>query len=156
MNVIKQQKLDQDLRAAISMGNIHAVKLALASGANPAMLADNPFVPGEQRLPAFFWGVMSGNLAMVKKLLELGFEPSDLDASGQNALFHVPPGPQGMEMWDFLLSIGLDPEQPSNSGAVAWKNCPHPSKEEEGPTRTWRAPKLTLGPTRRGEDEDED
>lgn len=156
MNEIKQQKLDQELRAAVASGNINAVSLALSSGANPALLADNPFVSGEQRLPAFFWAVMSGNLSMVRKLLELGFEPNDLDAHGQNALFHVPQGPQGIEMWDFLVEKGLDPDQPSHKGAIAWKNCPHPRQEEDVPARTWRAPKPTLGPTKRAEDEDED
>lgn len=155
MNIVKQQKLDQELRAAIGAGNINAVKLALSSGANPALLADNPFVSGEQRLPAFFWAVMSGNLSMVRKLLESGFEPADLDMDGRNALFYVPQGPEGMAMWDHLIDIGLDPHCPDHKGVVAWSKCPHPKRESEGPTKTWRAPKPTLGPTRWDEEEDD-
>lgn len=154
MNPIKQQKLDLELRRAVADGNIPAIKMALAQGAHPGILADNPFVPGEQRLPAFFWSVMSGNLAVVRQLLEMGFDPNVLDENGKTALFHVPRGPEGKETWDFLVGLGLDPDKPDDNGALAWERQP-PPPDSSGPVRTWKAPRPTLGPTRLPDEEDE-
>ena len=154
MNPAKQQKLNLELRRAIAEGNIHAVRQALAQGAHPGILADNPFVSGEQRLPAFFWGAMSGNLATVRQLLEMGFDPNVLDEHGRTALFHVPQGPQGQEMWDYLVARGLDPNQPDEDGAIAWERRPK-VQEDTGSARTWKAPRPTLGPSRRPDEEDE-
>lgn len=157
MNPIKQQKLDQELRTAVAAGNIHAIRQCLAQGAHPGILADNPFVPGEQRLPAFFWGVMAGNLATVMKLLEMGFDPSLKDEHGRSALFYVQSGPQGVQMWNALVEMGLDPDAPDNEGGRAWSN--HPEKaslKSSSQQRTWKAPRPTLGPSRRPDEEDDD
>lgn len=156
MNPIKQQKLDVELRMAISRGNVHAVKLALAKGANPALLADNPFVPGEQRLPAFFWAVMSGNLAMVRKLLEMGFDPAVQGPQNENALFYAPQGQDGVDVWDFLVQQGLDPSSPNDLGEVAWSRYPVPKGQDSVQHRTWRPPrpKLKIFPSLRDEEDE--
>lgn len=157
MNPVKQQKLNQQLRSAVASGNIDAIRKCLLEGAHPGVLADNPFVPGEQRLPAFFWGVMAGNLGVVRQLLEMGFDPSIRDEFGRSALFYTPSGTHGMEMWNELIAMGLDPDSPDNEGGRAWKH--HPQKEvidRPSEQRTWKAPRPTLGPSRRPDEDDDD
>ena len=141
---------------AVAMGNIHAIRLALTEGADPGWLADNPFVDGEQRLPAFFWAAMRGNIQVIRQLLEMGFDPSIQDGDGRTALFVVPPGPAGMAVWDELCAVGLDPNLPALDGSVAWGNHPAPDHVKPDSSRTWAAPRPTLGPSRHPGEEDEE
>lgn len=173
MNPITQQKKDQALREAIASGNIEAIELAMVSGANPGLLSDNPFLSGEQRLPAFFWSVMHGNLQVIRLCLKAGFDPNELDGQGQNALFYVPNSPEGHLVWEELVAFGLNPHQPSRDGSVAWSKypkAPHPklskkkeelqgkvsAKKEDEYAHLRKTPRPTLGPTRRTIDDDDD
>ena len=113
-------------------------------------------------MPAFFWSVMGGNLQVIRLCLKAGFDPFELDETGQNALFYVPNTPEGALVWEELLALGLNPNQPSHNGSVAWSKMPQSLKEEvEDPqdnnyNHLRKTPRPTLGPTRRTIDEDED
>lgn len=74
---------DEALRAALRRGNIHAIDQALANGASPAILVDNPFLPGSQQIyPAIISAAAYGSLHTIRLLLRAGADFNAVAANG--------------------------------------------------------------------------
>jgi ankyrin repeat protein len=113
-----QMDLDQELMRAILSNNTLAVRAALKKGANPARLADNPFLAGEQLLTGLHFGSMRGSPEVLRLLLEAGVSPNMEDQRGNTPLHACVGAADPKEQWKVLCDAGADPAHANHRGVT--------------------------------------